>query len=247
MQKFWSIITFPLSVLYWMTFFLILIVFHGFQWIAFNIFGYTSHKKVVDVMNFFIIKAMYIAGVRYRLNGNPQRIPIGPNIIISNHQSMFDIPPLIWYLKRLHPKFIAKKELGKGVPGISYNLRHGGSVLIDRSNRASAMKGIISIGNYIAENDRAVVIFPEGTRSKDGVPKNWKKGGLMTLFQTVPNATVIPVTINGSWKILKNGGWPIPFGTTIDLTIHEPMTVLGQDAGEFISRIEAIVNAGVVQ
>jgi 1-acyl-sn-glycerol-3-phosphate acyltransferase len=63
-----------------------------------------------------------------------------PLIIVANHQSTYDIPPIIWYLKKFHPKFISKKHLGKGIPGVSYNLRNGGSVLIDRRRRDEAIK-----------------------------------------------------------------------------------------------------------
>jgi 1-acyl-sn-glycerol-3-phosphate acyltransferase len=55
-----------------------------------------------------------------------------PLIFVANHQSTYDIPPLIWHLRKYHPKFISKIELGKGIPSVSFNLRHGGSILIDR-------------------------------------------------------------------------------------------------------------------
>ena len=63
-----------------------------------------------------------------------------PLIIVANHQSTYDIPPIIWYLKKFHPKFISKKQLGRGIPGVSYNLRNGGSVLIDRSRPKESIR-----------------------------------------------------------------------------------------------------------
>ena len=62
-----------------------------------------------------------------------------PYIIVCNHQSLYDIPPLIWYLRQIHPKFISKKELGRGIPSVSFNLRHGGSLLIDRAKAKDAL------------------------------------------------------------------------------------------------------------
>lgn len=236
-----KIITFPLSILYWFVFFLILIVFHGVQWVTYNLFGYQAHKKSVDIMNFFIVKSLYITGVFYRVKGAIPKPQDGPTIIISNHQSMFDIPPMIWYLRALHPKFIAKKELSKGVPGISFNLRHGGSVLIDRGNREEAMKAIISIGQYISDHSRSVVIFPEGTRSVTGVPKKWKQGGLQTLLKTLPDANILPITINGSWKVLKNKGWPVPFGNKIEMIVHKIERLGDKNPEEFIEQIKQIV------
>jgi 1-acyl-sn-glycerol-3-phosphate acyltransferase len=92
----------------------------------------------------------------------PNNVPI---IIVANHQSMWDIPPIIWFMRKYHPKFISKIELGKGIPSISYNLKHGGSVLIDRKNPRQAAGEIIKIARYVSEHNRSVVIFPEGTRS----------------------------------------------------------------------------------
>ena len=180
--------------------------------------------------------------MRFKISGN---IPIenSPYIIVSNHQSMFDIPPVIWYLRKLHPKFIAKKELSKGIPGISYNLKHGGSVLIDRGDRQSAMATIRSMGEYIEQHNRSVVLFPEGTRSDGPKPREWKGGGLIALMQSSPSAKVLPVTISESWKILKYKGWPVPFGTMVELIVHPPMVQENIKTSEFIKNIKAVVEA----
>ena len=69
-----------------------------------------------------------------------------PLIIVSNHQSMNDIPPIIWYMRKYHPKFVSKIELGKGIPSVSYNLRHGGSALIDRKDSKQALVAIARFG-----------------------------------------------------------------------------------------------------
>ena len=105
----------------------------------------------------------------------PKNVPL---VIVSNHQTTWDIPSIIWHLRKLHPAFIAKKELGKGIPSISYNLTHGASILIDRKKPLQATQQIIDLGQYAAKNNRTVVIFPEGTRSKDGTPRAFKARGL---------------------------------------------------------------------
>ena len=68
-------------------------------------------------------------------------LPVRRSIIfVVNHQSTYDIPPIIWHLRKFHPKFISKIELGKGIPSVSFNLRHGGSVLIDRKKPLHSTK-----------------------------------------------------------------------------------------------------------
>jgi 1-acyl-sn-glycerol-3-phosphate acyltransferase len=71
----------------------------------------------------------------------PKNVPI---IFVSNHQSMYDIIAMIWFLRRFHCKFVSKKEL-EGIPSIS-NLRHGGSALIDRKDPKQAIPAIKGLG-----------------------------------------------------------------------------------------------------
>jgi len=166
-----KLLAYPLSILYFFFFGLSLLVFHPIQWICFNVFGYQAHKKSVDILNWLLVRSTHFLGTRYAFN-NPHDIPKNkPVIVVSNHQSMNDIPPLIWFMRKYHLKFVSKKALGKGIPSVSYNLRHGGSVLIDRKNPIQSINAIQRMATYIETHNRGVVIFPEGTRSRDGNPK----------------------------------------------------------------------------
>ncbi|GAA4940061.1 lysophospholipid acyltransferase family protein [Algibacter agarivorans] len=168
---------------------------------------------------------MNILGTRFTFD-NPHNIGADqPLIIVSNHQSMYDISPIMWYMRKHHPKFISKIELGKGIPSVSYNLRHGGSVLIDRKNPRQSLPAIMKFGEYIEKTNRAAVIFPEGTRSKDGTPKPFQTKGLEILFKKIPSALVVPITINNSWKTLRYGKFPMGLGTHIKFTVHKPIKV----------------------
>ena len=139
MQK---LISYPLSAIYYLLFGSTLVIFHVIQWICFNLFGYEAHKKSADALMFFLVLNTYILGTRYKVTGL-DNLPLGiPLIIASNHQSWYDIAALGWFLRKVHPKFVSKIELGKGIPSISYNLRHGGSVLIDRKNGKQAISEI---------------------------------------------------------------------------------------------------------
>src|SRR5690606_20387554 len=123
-----KILAYPLTVIYFIFFGITLVVFHPIQWICFNLFGYKAHKLSVDWLQFFLLRCLNILGTRFTFI-NPYDIDTNqPLIIVANHQSMYDISPITWYMRKHHPKFISKKELGKGIPSVSYNLRHGGSV-----------------------------------------------------------------------------------------------------------------------
>lgn len=243
MQK---IISYPVSIIYAFFFFITLVIFHGLQWFAFNVFGYSVHKKVVDALQFALMRCANILGTRFTYT-NPYNIDTDvPLIIVANHQSLHDIYPITWYMRKHHPKFISKIELGKGIPSVSYNLRHGGGALIDRKNPRQSIPALMKFGEYIEKNKRAAVIFPEGTRSKDGRPKAFQTKGLEILFKKIPSALVVPVTINNSWKMLKYGNFPMGLGTHITFTVHKPLKVSTfANKQELIDQIETTITNSI--
>lgn len=222
MQK---LLAYPLTIIYYVFFGLTLAIFHPIQWVCFNVFGYQAHKKSADAMNFCLMRCLHLLGTRFTYT-NPHKIGTNqPLIIVANHQSMYDISPISVFMRKYHPKFISKKELGKGIPSVSYNLCHGGSVLIDRNNPRQSLPAIMKFGEYIENTKRAAVIFPEGTRSIDGKPKAFQTKGLEILFKKIPSAIVVPVSINNSWKMLRYGKFPLGLGAHLTFTVHKPLKV----------------------
>ena len=242
MQK---LISYPISAIYYLVFGLILCVFHPIQWFCFNVFGYQAHKKSVDILNFFLLRSTHILGTTYEFKSRniiPEGVPI---VFVANHQSMYDIIPMIWFLRKYHPKFISKKELGRGIPSVSYNLRHGGAAIIDRKDPKQALAAIKDLAVYIEKNNRSAAIFPEGTRSKDGTPKKFSENGLKILFKYAPSSYVVPVSINNSWKMVRYGFFPVGLGTQIKFTVHEPFPVKGMSIEALIEKTENAVVSGI--
>ncbi len=242
-----KLLSYPISVIYFLFFGFTLVFFHPIQWIALNLFGYQAHKVSVDWLQFALLRCQNILGTRFSCDYKgivPSGVPV---IIVSNHQSMFDIPPIIWYLRKHHPKFISKKELGKGIPSVSYNLRHGGSVLIDRKNPRQAITAIEEFAEYIEVNKRAAVIFPEGTRSRDGRPRPFQVKGLQALFKGIPSAVILPVTINNSWKTIRYGKFPMGLGANLKIKVHEPIVLKDHpDHTALIKIIESQIKDAIV-
>ena len=190
------------------------------------------------------MRCTHILGTTYEFN-NPYDIPTDrPLIIVPNHQSMHDIPPIVWFMRKHQPKFVSKKELGKGIPSVSYNLRHGGSVLIDRNDSRQALSEIAKLGRYIEEHKRSAVIFPEGTRSRTGHSKPFKATGLKLLMKNAPSALVVPISINNSWKMLKYGKFPNGIGNHITFQVHKPIEV-NSNFDAVLAETEQKVNSGI--
>ena len=223
-----------------------MLFFHVAQVICLRLFGQLAHQKSVEVFNWYILRCLNILGTRFTmevLEELPKSVPL---IFVSNHQSMWDIPPIVWYLRKYHPKFISKIELGKGIPAISYNLRHGGAALIDRKNPRQALAEMMRFAKYLVQFNKSGVIFPEGTRSRDGVPKTFHRKGLTTLFKYAPEAYVVPVTVNNSWKLQRHGMFPMPLGVHLIHTIHPPIKISDHSSEELIDITEKIVKSHVV-
>lgn len=240
-----KLLAYPLTVIYLICFGITILVFHPIQLFCFKVFGYQAHKKSVDALQFFLIGCLKILGTSITWK-NDFELPIDrPLLIVSNHQSMYDISPIMWNLRKHHVKFVAKKELGKGIPSISQNLRDGGSVLIDRNNPRQSLPAMLQFGEYIEKTKRAAVIFPEGTRSKDGYPKPFRMRGLELLIKKVPSAVIVPITINNSWKMLRYGKFPMGIGNHITFTVHKPIEIaIFTDKKALLERVKStIVNA----
>lgn len=219
-------------------FLLVLVIFHPLQWMALKLGGYTAHKKVVDILNLFLLSTFYLLGNRVVFI-NKQNLPIGrPIIYIANHQSLGDIPPLIYYLRKYHAKFISKIELTKGIPSISFNLRYGGGANIDRSDSRQSITELIKLANRMKENKWSTVIFPEGTRSKNGQVKHFHSAGVATILKKCPEALLVPIAIKNSWKMIRYGYYPM--GTFIRMTweVLLPIEPNGRPAEELVLEAE---------
>lgn len=204
-------------------------------------FGYESHKKSVDLLNFCSLKVLKVLNIKMQLESNFEIPDNRPLIIVSNHQGTFDIPPILWYFRKYHPKFISKKELAKNIPSISYNLRHSGAALIDRRNRAQAIPEIHKLGKLIARKNYAACIFPEGTRSKTGKMRKFKSGGIETLLDAAPDALIVPFAIDGNYKIEQFGLFPLSINNKIKYSILKPIEPDGRSAAEITDEAEKVI------
>ena len=241
-----KILSYILSPIFAFVFFLILIVFHPLQWIGLKIFGYKGHKFIVDIMNLVLTRSLLILGVPVK-RINKQEIPKNKTIVfVSNHQSLFDISPISWYFRKHHAKFVSKKELGKGIPSVSFNLRHGGAALIDRKDGKSALLELGNFAKRINKNTWSAVIFPEGTRSRDGRPKSFSTNGIKMILKRNPEALIVPLSINNSWKVFKYGKFPLGLFSPITIYTHEPIDCKSMDIKELLELIEEKIKSKII-
>jgi 1-acyl-sn-glycerol-3-phosphate acyltransferase len=244
MSKFFGYIFTPL---FYLLFFGFLCIFHPIQWICFKLFGYKAHKSSVDVLNFFLTYCNWSLFNSVTFINHQNLHANQPIIFVANHQSMYDIPGMIWFLRKHHPKFISKIELTKNIPSISYNLRVGGGANIDRKDSKQAVSELIKLGRRMKENNWSTVIFAEGTRAKDGKLKTFQIGGIATLLKVVPDALLVPIAIENSWKIVRFGSFPLTVGNPIKWTVLNPIDKTGKNAEEIVLAAENAIREKLSQ
>ena len=240
-----KLLAYPFSILYYCVFCSCLLFFHPIQVFCLRWINLNAQKKVVDILNFFLLRCLNLLGTRIIFK-NAETLPEkGTLIFAANHQSTYDIPPLIWYLRKYHPKFVAKKELGKGLPSISYHLRNGGNVLIDRKDPIASIEAIANFAKNVQQKNWSVVIFPEGTRTRNGQPKKFQRAGLRSLVSHIPEAVLVPISINNSWKLAQWKYFPMPIGVRLEVHVHKAILPQQMEMETALDLLENTVKKGI--
>lgn len=222
---------------------IVMLVFDPLQRVA-HLFGERPHEIVVGIFQRTLIAIMHVTGMRLAVERSPLVESHTGYVIVSNHQGMFDIPLFGALLFTNYPKYIAKHTLAKWIPSVSYNLRNGGNVLIDRGQGTEAVRAIRDMGRRVEERGVSAVIFPEGTRSVDGELLPFKEAGAATLIKAASNLSIIPVAVDGSWEFVSRRMRPIPFGTRLNVYFGEPIErSKSEDPSELLARAEKTIRA----
>jgi 1-acyl-sn-glycerol-3-phosphate acyltransferase len=229
-----KIIDYLLSIIYLLHFGLTLLVFHVVQVIALHVFGKRAHEKAVDYLNFFLTYGLYFTGSSITFKNHAIIPDDRPVIFVANHQSTFDIPAIIWFLRKRHPLFVSKIELAKGIPSISYNLRKSGAALINRKDGKQAIVEIARLGKLIHDTTGAAIIFPEGTRTASGMMKPFVAGGVATLLKRAPNALIVPVAIDGTGRFNPKGIFPLTSFSKLSWTALAAIEPAGRKVEEVL-------------
>ena len=142
-----------------------------------------------------------LAGVRVEADGLEHLREGGPQVLVCNHQSLFDILALFATLP-VSLRFVAKMELSR-VPLFSWAMRRAGHVFIDRGDRSQAIRAMDAAGERMREERLTLGLFPEGTRSPEGRLQPFKKGAFVLAIDT--QTDLVPVAVQGGAAILPKG------------------------------------------
>lgn len=224
------IVTIPFLVLFGLT----LVVFDLAGRVA-RLFGLRPFEYVMASLQRTLLWVFKVAGTTWEVERDPAIEPHQGYVIISNHQSMIDIVLIGGLLFTNFPKYVAKKELGRWIPSISLNLRWGGNAVIDRADRRQALRAIGDMAKAAQDRNVSVVIFPEGTRSRDGSLGEFKEAGARHLLKAAARLPVVTAAVDGAWRLSRLV--PVPFRTKVRIRFGSPMMRAdGEDLAELVAR-----------
>ncbi len=181
-------------------------------------FGNLKDEDADRWLDWWAERVLRDAQVEVEVEGRENALPDETYVIMSNHQSLYDIPVLFRSLQR-RIRMVAKKELFY-VPIWAQAMRRAGFVEVDRQRRERAIESLNQAGKALREG-RNIWIAPEGTRSKTGRLGPFKKGGFYLAINA--GAKILPVTIQGTRDALPADGWRVRNGARVHVTIGEPV------------------------
>jgi 1-acyl-sn-glycerol-3-phosphate acyltransferase len=165
---------------------------------------------------------LWAAGVRVTLEGVENLLIDRPQIVVSNHQSWFDVFVLAAHLP-VRYRFVAKQELGR-IPVFGRSWKSCGHVSVDRGNREAAVEALDQAWREVREDSLTMILFAEGTRSPDGRLQPFKKGAFVLAVQgQVP---IVPVAVVGSREIMAKGATRVRPGS-VTVRIGTPIPTEG--------------------
>jgi 1-acyl-sn-glycerol-3-phosphate acyltransferase len=222
----------PLFFLLTLVFALFIIVYGAFRPAA------PIHDKILKFWSGLWLR---IPPVRVEVVGADKVDPARRYVVTSNHLSMFDIPLLLRELP-LHGRFFAKKEVFK-VPLVAQAMRTVGIIEIDRAKGVSSRQAINRGVRVAAERGYSLLVYPEGTRSTEGVLLPFHKGAFRIAIDT--GLPLLPVVIEGTERVSRPGS-KLFFPGHATMRILDPIETTGMtnkdDLKALAARVEAEMN-----
>lgn len=191
---------------------------------------------------FWSLINVYLSGTRLSIKGKEKIKKNCAYIVMSNHQSLFDIWALIGQLP-LQLRWIIRSGIKK-MPVFGYALERMGQIYIYNSRRKDTIFGLKMAIRKIEEG-ASVVIFPEGTRSRDGHLQEFHNGGALIALRS--GAYILPVTINGSRFVLPKGTLALMPGK-IEIVVGDfidPATFGNNKRDELMDAVKSAIEKGL--
>lgn len=163
-------------------------------------------------------------------------------VFVANHSSMFDAWIVYGWLPVVF-KWIMKASIRR-IPFVGTACKAAGHIFIERGAHKQAMQSLEEAKSRL-QNGVCVVIFPEGTRSKNGEVGPFKRGAFQIAFDV--NLPVVPISLTGVYNVLPKGKWLVTPGQKVKMKIGKPVDLnqFGEDHQRAIEEVRQLVITGI--
>lgn len=184
-----------------------------------------------------------VLGLRVRIFGFERVEPGVPCIFMANHLSFLDGPLLAMAVRRT-ARIILKKSIFR-IPILGIAMRHVGFVPVDRKGTKGGQRSLRRAARLIREKGYSFLLFPEGTRSRDGRMLPFRRGGFFLALES--GAPIVPVTIDGTFELMPKGQWYARAGE-VRIAFHDRVPIVGyglETMPALMERVRAAVASGL--
>jgi 1-acyl-sn-glycerol-3-phosphate acyltransferase len=202
--------------------------------------GHFAHR-CARAWSWLILKT---TGVNVRVEGLERITPGTTYVFVSNHQSIYDIPVIFASLPH-QLRIIAKASLAR-FPVLGWHLRRGGHLFVDRTHPDHG--GILKRWRALVKDGLSLIIFAEGTRSRDGTVGRFKAGSFLLALEA--GLPIVPIAVVGTRHVMQKGRLRTEPGN-VELIVHDPIVppVIAspgvRDAKRLADKVHDIVVAAV--
>jgi 1-acyl-sn-glycerol-3-phosphate acyltransferase len=202
--------------------------------------GHFAHR-CARAWSWLILKT---TGVNVHVEGLDRITPGKTYVFVSNHQSIYDIPVIFASLPH-QLRIIAKESLAR-FPVLGWHLRRGGHLFVDRKHPDHG--GILNRWRALIKDGLSLIIFAEGTRSRDGAVGRFKAGSFLLALEA--GLPIVPLAVVGTRHVMKKGRLRTEPGN-VELIVHDPIVIPAmvspsvRDAKRLADQVHDIVVAAV--
>jgi len=185
----------------------------------------------------------WILGIKVEAKGLERVDPAGRAIFMCNHLSFLDAPLLVTVLRR-PVRFIVKRFVFR-IPVLGLGMKLAGYVPLDKEGVGEGRKRIARAAELIRTKGYSFLVYPEGTRSREGTLLPFRRGGFFLALET--GVPIVPVSIRGTYELMPRGSKRIRKGT-VRVVFHEPVPVEGYTAETMpalMERVRAAIASGL--
>ncbi len=190
-------------------------------------------RGVLRIGRFLLGLPVRVAGLEHLGGG-------APRVYMANHVSFLD-GPLLYILVPERLRVILKKSLFR-IPIVGSAMKYAGFVPVDRRGVRGGKAGIEQASARIRTEGLSFLIFPEGTRSRDGRIQAFRRGGFFLALGA--GAPIVPVSIRGAFRIMPRGRW-VPRRGSVDIIFHPPVDTAAGDMDALMKKVRAAVASGL--